>query len=49
MRTHRRSELRAAIERALFDRDRREIASIERLIKALKLKQTPTRTRKRHA
>jgi hypothetical protein len=49
MRTPRRSPLRAAIERALLARDRREIASLERLMKALKVKETPTRTRKRHA
>jgi hypothetical protein len=49
MTTHRRSPWRAAIERALLARDRREIASLERLMKALKVKETPTRTRKRHA
>jgi hypothetical protein len=40
MRTHRRSTqstVRRAIERALLARDRREIASIERLMKALHL------------
>jgi hypothetical protein len=39
MRTHRRSTLRTAVERALLERDRREIASIERLMKVLHLEE----------
>ena len=39
MRAHRRSTLCATIERALLERDRREIASIERLLKALHLEE----------
>ena len=49
MRTHRHSALCTAIERALLARDRREIASIERVMKVLKIKATRPRTRKRHA
>jgi len=55
MRTHRRSAhstLCNAIERALLARDRREIASIERLMKALHIEERaqrntpPQRTRR---
>jgi hypothetical protein len=49
MRTHQRSALCTAIERALLARDRREMASIERVMKMLRVKQTRLRTRKRHA
>ena len=42
MRTRRRSALCAAIERALLARDRREIASVERLMKALAPRKTAT-------
>ena len=37
MKTRKRSALCTTIERALFERDRREMASIERLLKALKI------------
>jgi hypothetical protein len=37
MRTHRRPSLRTAFERALLERDRREIAAVERLLKVLRI------------
>ena len=37
MRTHKRPAVCTAIERALLERDRREIASVERLMKALRI------------
>jgi hypothetical protein len=48
MRTHRRSALCATIERALLARDRREIASVERLMKALRVEARPHRMKTRH-
>lgn len=37
MRTRKRSGLCTTIERALYERDRREIASVERLLKAFRI------------
>lgn len=43
MTTHRRSGLRESIERGLLERDRREIAWIEQLMKALQVETQPAR------
>jgi hypothetical protein len=48
MRTHRRSALCTAIERALLARDRREIASIERMMKVLNVERRPQRVKAPH-
>jgi len=37
MKTRKRSALRTTIERTLLERDRREIASVERLLRALRI------------
>jgi hypothetical protein len=44
MRTRKRPGLRNTIERALLERDRREIASVERLMEALRLEPPPPKT-----
>jgi len=45
MKAHRRSTLRTAVERALLERDRREIASVERLMKLLHVGEQPRKRR----
>ena len=51
MRTRKRPTVRTTIERALLERDRREIASVERLLEALRIEppqpKTAARTRQR--
>jgi hypothetical protein len=41
MKTRKRSALRTAIERTLLERDRREIASVERVLRALRIESQP--------
>ena len=44
MRTRKRPALCTTIERALYERDRREIASVERLLKALRIERRQPKT-----